>query len=148
MNTYEIDGKIYVQKPLVLAQIKQMTGVIAKVMQLGGFDLNAGPLGLIDTLGDELPTAMAIVLTPEGTDPRTKDIPALAEILELHMTLEQGVQVITDFFDCNPILLLLGKLQGMIGSIKKAIPTKTGLTSSPASLQAEISPKETQSSGA
>lgn len=148
MFSYVINGITYIQKPLVLGQIRQITSVIKKIAEGGGLPTGGTPFEWIEILGDKLPLALAVVLTPEGGDPRSKDLAALGDELEFNILPDQVIQVVTDFFDCNPIHSLLAKLQGLTGSIKKVAQTmKTGLTSSSASSQEEISASEKQSSG-
>jgi len=144
--SYEIDGRTYIQKPLVLGQIRQMMKLLEGVVIPSGVDT----LGLISVLGDKLPLAIAIVLTPEDVNLKDKDIQSLAPELEFEMPPELAIQVIEDFFDCNPLPSLLERLAGMAEKITSQMKRRngTGLKNSSASSEAEISQKETVSSGA
>ena len=139
---YDIGGKVYVQRPLVLGQTRQLLRVLDGLALPGNLEVRS----LIETLGESLPAALAVVLTEEGKSPKDKDIEALAAELEFSITLEQTAQVIEDFFDCNPLPSLLDKLTkaaGNIGAGMKATALKNSASSSPA----ETSAAGTESSG-
>ncbi|MEK6531258.1 MAG: hypothetical protein AABZ23_02050 [Deltaproteobacteria bacterium] len=104
---YEIAGKVYVQKPLVLGQIKQMLNL------LKGVALPADPdaLNIAAALGDRLSNALAVILVEEGTRLRDKNMDKVSEELDESMSLELAAKVIEDFFLINPILSLLKKAE-------------------------------------
>lgn len=144
---YEIGGKKYIQRPLVLGQVRQLM----KLLQGLVFPKDINTIELIALLGDRLPQAIAIVLTPDGVNLKDKDINAIASDLEFEISPETTIEVIENFFDCNPIPSLLEKVSGMAQKIGKAMikeQMETGSTPSSVSLLEETSPKETQSSGA
>jgi hypothetical protein len=148
MYTYTINGVTYIQKPLVFAQIKQLTSVIGNIASQGGIDVDSGAVGLIEALGDNLTYALAVALTPEGTNLRDKDLEKLADEIEYNILPGQILQAVTDFFVCNPILSLLEQLQGMTGSIRNQVTSvKTGLSSLSASSPEETLPGGKSSSG-
>lgn len=140
---YEIGGKAYIQKPIVLGQIRQLTNLLKGVVMTG--DINAA--GLISVLGDKLPQAIAIVLNPAGEHLKDKDVNALAKEIEFEISPEQAIEVVNDFFTCNPIPSLLQKVSGMAEKITAKMK-ETGLSKSASSSQAETSPSEMLSSGA
>jgi len=114
MYTYEINGKKYVQKKLVVGQIGQLAQLLSGVRFMA-----TDPLGLIAALGESLPEALAIVLIPEGTHPADKNM------TEMHRDMyesdpDDALQVINDFFDCNPLPSLLQKVTGLIEKFNKA----------------------------
>lgn len=142
---YEIGGITYIQRPLVLGQIRQLVNAIKGLVIPADIDT----LGLISALGDKLPLTIAIVLTPEGVAIKDKNIHALAQAIEFEISPEQVIKVIEDFFACNPIASLLASIGKMTESISRAM-TKTkdaGLTDSSASLPEETLQSETISSG-
>lgn len=143
--TYEIGGKTYTQRPLVLGQISQLMSLMKGLIIPHDIDT----LGLVSLLGNKLPQAVAVVLTPEGVSLKDKDVNALTAELEFEISPEQTIQVVEDFFVLNPIVSLLERLSGMTEKISKAMikTTETGLKSSSAPLPEEILPKETASSG-
>lgn len=128
---YEIGGKKYIQRPLVLGQINQLMKLLQGVVIPSGVDT----LALVSSLGDRLPRAIAIALTPEGASLKDKDINALAEELEFEISPEQTLQVVEDFFVCNPIPSLLEKIGDMAGKITSQMKRRNGdgLTNSSAS---------------
>ena len=141
MYEYKIAGKVYIQNPLVLGQIRQLMHLLEGLKIPRGIDT----LGLIAILGGKISQAIAIVITLEGTSPKEKDISVFASEIEFELSPDITMQVIEDFFDCNPIPLILERL----GKIAEAITKKMqiGSKSSASSSQGEISPKEMPSSG-
>lgn len=148
--TYEIGGEKFVQRPLVLGQVRQL---IAEISPLGGVNPDAGKAEIIAALIQcgQLERVLAVVLTPEGEDLRNKNIDALALEIEFGITPETIVRVIEDFFDCNPTASLLEKLVGVIAKVRQQLPDlktiPTGSNLSSVSLPTETSPDETPSSG-
>ena len=117
MFTYEINGKRYVQRPLVLGQLKQLTEVLKGLAWTSGTDLT----DIIALVGGRLPSALAVVLTEEGALPGKKDIPSLAKELEDALDADTAIKVVEDFFTSNPVASLLERLRGLAGKM-----TKTG----------------------
>jgi hypothetical protein len=141
---YEIGGKTYVQRTLVLGQTRQLLGVVRFIKLPGDLEIRS----LIEALGPHLPGVLAVVLTEEGKSPRDKDLEVLAAELEFSITLEQTAQVIEDFFSCNPLPSLLDKLTQAAGKISAKIgKPKTESNPSASSSQAETSAAGTESSG-
>ncbi|HBE45742.1 MAG TPA: hypothetical protein DDW17_09975 [Deltaproteobacteria bacterium] len=137
---YEINGKRWIQKPLVIGQVKQLISIIGHLKIPGNIDIP----GLIALLGEELPRVIAIILTPEGMSLREKEIDTLEKELEETLYIETAIQVIEDFFDLNPIALSLERLTGAIEKIQsQMIQSKSSSVSS----QEETSQKETKSNG-
>jgi hypothetical protein len=152
---YEINGKTYVQKKLVLGQVKQLQKLLKEVKFAG----SVTTMDFITSIGERLSEALAIVLIPvsveaprrdenlSGFEPlRNKNVLELASELEDGMDLELAMQVINDFFVCNPIASILEGFNAMLEGIGKGI-AKTGLTNSSSSSAAETLPKETPSNG-
>lgn len=143
MFKYIIDGKTYIQKPLVLGQIRQLIG------HLKGLEIKPGSsgVGIVFELGDQLPAALAIVLVEEGKSPKREmeEIKQFSEELEYLIDGDTTVMVVEDFFVCNPISSILER----IGRLKKFLTAKnpTGSKNPSSSSPEEISPKETPSSG-
>lgn len=134
MFEYEIGGKKYIQKPLVLGQIRQMMNIMQGVV----IPDDADTLRIIAALGDKLSKAIAITITPEGVAVKDKDINSLAAEIEFELSTETTVQVIEDFFSCNPIASLLERLGGIAEKITSQMD-KTGLKKSASSFQEETS---------
>lgn len=149
--TYEIGGKKYTQRALVLGQTRQLKNVIEGIVipkGIKGMGETELMLAIVGVVGDKLPDALAVVLTPEGVELKDKDLKALAREIEFAIPPDQAFQVIEDFFDCNPIASLLERLSGAIGKIAEKIPAMgSGSKILSASSPAEISREETVFSG-
>ncbi len=142
--TYTIGGKKYIQRPIVLGQIMLLAQLWKYMPAIPDFR----PQTLIATLGLKLPDALAIVLLPEDgkiTDKRDEGkLRFLADELSFSIEPETIVQVIEDFFDCNPIAFLFEKLSGATEKLMQQVKTIKGTESQPSSVS---SPGETLPGG-
>lgn len=139
---YEIAGKVYVQRPIVLGQLKQLMGIMRGTILPK--ELNA--TGVIAVLGEKLSEAVAVVVCEEGTSLKDKDVLRLAGELEFNIEPELALKVIEDFFICNPVSSLLERLTGVMEKVNLSM-AKTPSTGSSASLPKETSQSKTPSSG-
>lgn len=139
---YVIGEKTYIQRPIVLGQLRQLLNLLQGIV----IPKDVNTMGLIAALGDKLSQAIAIILTPEGMKLKDKDIKKLATEIEFEISLERTIQVVEDFFGCNPIASLLEKLNTIIDKITERIQ-QTGSKNSSVSSVMETSPSETVSSG-
>ena len=137
---YEIDGQTYVQKPLVLGQVRQLLDALEGIT----IDPAVGTLGIVRALGNRLPQVVAIVLTQDGQSPAGKDLEAAAEGVGFNISPEQVLEVLEDFFVCNPLSLLLDRLAGFI---EEVTPKIIGSINSSASSPEETSLSNAKSSG-
>lgn len=128
---YEFGGKVYVQERLVWGQVRQIASALRGVSFQGEVTIP----GLIDLAGDRLSTILAIVLTEEGASMKDKDLVELAAEIESVIPIETVMQVVEDFFICNPMASVLEKLTGLIGGVQKQVE----------SLQSQIPKMETES---
>lgn len=149
VKRYEINGKTYLQRSLVLGQIRQLTEAMAGVAIPPGSDFG----DVAGMLADRLPHCAAAVLQPEGVRHEDKDLDALAAEFAEHLDLTTADQVIDDFFALTPATVLtrlLGRIQGVFAGMRLGVAAATmgGLTSSSSSLPEATSPSETPSSGA
>ncbi|MEW6670228.1 MAG: hypothetical protein AB1427_00910 [Thermodesulfobacteriota bacterium] len=133
---YRIGPKTYVQKALVLGQVMQLYNVLKGI----NFAAVRSAPDIVPLLGEQLPAALAVVLTEEGQSPRDKDLAALANDLEFEISPEQTIKVIEDFFGCNQVHLLIEKLGLASRNIMANLPT---LKPSSSFSAGETSPKET-----
>ena len=142
---YTIGGVCYTQAPIVLGQSIQLSKV------LKGLDGVLTDLtSFIDIIGDKLPLLMAIVLTPEGENLKEKNIYELAEVLSFEADLDITEQVVSDFFICNPITLLLERIEaatGAVGVIMGRLMLKFFSSTYASSLEEATSQAEIKSSG-
>ncbi len=81
---------------------------------------------IISVLKEKIPQALAIVLCEKGEKLKDKDIESFAEELKFAIDLDLTMEVITDFFGCNPIVSLLKKLRGQAEKIKATIMGSDG----------------------
>ncbi len=141
---YTIGGKKYVQKKLVLGQIRQLTNLLDGIAIPENSDTTAWVLAL----GSKISEALAIVLTEENASLADKDLAQNTKEIEFNIEPELVVEVVEDFFGCNPIASILGKLTGMIGNVVETTEKMTGLKDSASSSPGETLPDEEKSSGA
>lgn len=137
---YQIGDKTYIQRPLVLGQVRQLLDLLQDIIIPGNIDI----MGIVRLLGDLLPEALAIILTEKDHPLKGKNIAELATEIEFAIAPEQCAEVIENFLSCNPTASLLERLAGTASSITTAL---TGLKNSASSLPAETSPDEMKSSG-
>ncbi len=111
---YEINGKNYIQKPLVWGQTRQLIKLLKDLeIPMDGVSV----VDLVEIIGDKLPEALAIVLAEEGQSLKDKDVKALASTFEFDIPLHIMVKVIEDFFECNPTASYLEMVAKLIGGI-------------------------------
>lgn len=141
MKEYVIGGKKYTQSQLVLGQYRQLLDVIE------GVKLAGNATDLMATLGDKVPFAAAIVLTPVKPwpwsllyTPQRKNVARLAKRLSNSLDVDTSFEVMADFFTCNPVQRMMETLAGSI--------QRNGLNQPASTSPAETSPKEEKSSGA
>jgi len=142
-NRYEIGGKTYTQRPLVLGQWKQLLKALKGVK----IPITNDPFVLVEALGDKAPELMAIVLQEEGTRLQDKDIIKLTAELDFAVSPRLILTILDDFFVGNEVFSLLEEISTrMTESIAKAIEMSSTNSASP--LPAETLPGATTSSGA
>jgi hypothetical protein len=128
---YEIGGDIYIQRPLTLAQIKELIALLKDF----NIPLSSGPVGIIDALGEKVPVALALILEEQPHFfPRLtafirkwsgkNTLTARAGKLEGSITLDQTLEVIDHFFALNPIASLLKRFESMTAQIGVAMTMK------------------------
>ena len=114
---YAVNDKLYIQKPLVLGQIGQVTELVRDIEIPESINSH----DLITLLGNKLPAAVAILLTPVGTKMKDKDTPALTEEFQEYMDIETAMEVMDHFLSLNPIASVIEKLTGMMTAVKTAM---------------------------
>ncbi len=139
--TYVIDGKTYVQRPLVLGQIKQLVSILENM----SVDIFVNEMEMTKLLISNAGPAIAVILTEEGTSPKDKDVQYLAGELEFAIDAETITRVIQDFFACNPVALICEKVAGMVKTVQRTM--ETGSTGSVSSSREGISQSGSRSSG-
>lgn len=113
IKKYEIEGKNYTQKKLVLGQYKQFIELFEGTLIPDEFDIPT----LLYILKDKIHTAIAIALIPENISLRDKNVEELANELEFSLTEDTIFEVVSDFFDFNDLNLLVKKLNQLIDKV-------------------------------
>lgn len=123
---YDIGGQKYRQEELVWGQVEQLLDII-KDLRLSAFTTPA----IVAALGEKISEAVAVVLIPADTTitAKTRDIKGLANELRFVLKPDQIIQVVEDFFACNPIPSLLERVSGAVETIRPKLTTATGLSS-------------------
>lgn len=112
---YMIGDKEYIQKPLVLGQVRQLVNLLKRVSLPS--QINAG--NIVIALGENLPEALAIVLIEEGIPLKDKDLAVVQREIEFAVSPEMAIEIVSDFFTITPIASILGKLSEATGEITK-----------------------------
>jgi hypothetical protein len=152
---YEVEGRKYTQKKLVLGQIAQLMELlkettIPSLLLLSrdndnpGLSINAD--GISRLLGEKLPRAVAIAIAEEGVPLADKDLDQLESHVRWNFDPETTMKVVEDFFTCNPIVSLLEMYVGMMKKMKESI-VKTGSKKSVSCSPGETSRSAAGSSG-
>jgi len=147
---YVIEDKTYIQKSLVLGQIKQLTKLLKGIAWPQQLDVVA----IIEAITEVLPDALAIVLIEKGKDSakelKNKDLVTMKEEFEFSVSSELIINIVNDFLSCNPINSMWSLMRGVISTTYTA-PQKpqivekseTGSTSTLSTSQEETSLEET-----
>jgi hypothetical protein len=152
-NTYQINGQTYWQDTLVLGQAEHLTPL------LDGLSMPDGNIQVvIKAMGPKLYRALACVLVQEGQTQQdlvtALDQGKLEELAARHRNQcrwDVAVQVVTDFFDCNPVTTLpalLMSINRIMGSttagvllaaetLRPSMPSSVPETSASAPVSAE-----------
>ena len=114
---YQINNKTYIQRPLVLGQVRQLLSC------LKGVELpeSLNPLTIATALGDRLARTLMVLIFEEGKSPKRtdKELSELAEEIEFQMALEIVMEIIVDFFECTTVSALLNSLSRITGQASK-----------------------------
>jgi hypothetical protein len=147
MFEYEIGGRKFVQKALVLGQVKLLITTIKGVT----LPRDATPASLVIALGDKVSDVLAIVLSEEGIPLKNKKLRDVQDLIEEHLSIEQSIGMVEDFFDCNPIASISEAMIGLAKKVEQVMTAKVSKepsTESASPLVEETLPSETISSGA
>jgi hypothetical protein len=140
---YEIGGNTYVQRPVVLGQLRKLAPLVNGIVA----SMEPSATGLLAALGGKMPSALAIVLIEDGADVREvmeeERCKERASFFEWTVDSIIAIEVVSDFFECNRASLLSEKLGSLTKYLVSLIPSKP--SSSP--LPEETSSVGTQSSG-
>lgn len=149
VKTYEIGGKTYEQRELLLGQWRQISELFKDLeLPAGGSRMRQ----LIEGLerAGKLDRALAIVLVEVGGTPRDKDLDAIEREIPFALTPQQIAEIIDDFFTCNPVSSILSRLGAVLAKVVAIVTgamREIGSKKSASLFQVETSQGETPSSG-
>jgi hypothetical protein len=135
--SYQIGGRKFSQQALTPGQWKQLIPLL--------FDLKIPPqidsLSIIVLLGDHIHRALAVILREKGGKLKDKDLETLTEFLAEETDALTTLEVVEDFFACNPMTSISGKLELLQKTIRNLLPLTAppGSTKLSSSSPAEIS---------
>jgi len=149
IRKYQIGNKTYLQRPVVMGQLGLLLPLLESV-HITETGMQAG--NILAALGRNLPRALAVVLIEDGTSVREAmhDLDARTEEMQWAMSPETALEVIEDFFDCNPISSIAQRITGAAERVRERTQTQAGnrsLRDGSTSSAVETSPGGTQSSG-
>jgi hypothetical protein len=121
---YTINGKGYVQKPLVLGQIRLLIA-----LSEGRVFNDFSPFALVATFSDCLPELLAIILTPEGEEVDTKDIKSMMKEFS-SMYVDTAMEVAADFLSFRRNLAIISNLKILAAKLSETMGAMTGGTGS------------------
>lgn len=113
-KTYLINGRSYVQRPLVLGQLLPLCKMLETV-EIRSFSVQ----GIVSAFGQSLSTALAVLLIPKGDTVRGRDLETIAAELDEHMSAETALEVVADFLSFNPASSILEKVKEITGAFQK-----------------------------
>lgn len=126
---YEIGGATYVQRPVVLGQLRELAPLVSGMAA----EMEPSATGILAAIGGKVPEALAVVLVEDGAnlreameEERRKE---RAATLEWVVDPETAFEVIADFFECNPTSSLSEKL----GNLTKRLTSLTETSKPPSS---------------
>lgn len=126
MKSYEIGEKKYVQRAVVMGQFDMLLPILTGIPLREGIDV----MEIVAALQGKIPDAMAIVLVEpnlsiqDAMEP--ENFAARVKHLTWNMDPEKVVEVVTDFFECNPISSISSKIKARMGSLQEKLsPVQT-----------------------
>ncbi len=142
---YTIGGKSYVQRALVMGQVDQLLGILEGINLSG----SVNPLDIKKALGEKIYLGLAIILVEEGKTPKRgpDEIGEIADRIQWSILPQQEIEVIENFFDCNPIVSIVERLPEIAKGLITGLLGITSAMRSSSSARATSS-GETKSSGA
>lgn len=115
-NSYQINDKTYFQYQLVLGQINQLLSVLKDLPLLA-----PTPQTILLSLGEKIPVALAVILVPEGSKVKDRDLKAIEDDM-YYCPADVVMQVFNDFLSLNPISLFRDKINSLKAMLLKEIP--------------------------
>jgi hypothetical protein len=146
VKTYTIGGTRYVQRSIVLGQLRLLMPVLA------GIEIQTGSSAeLISVIGGRLPEALAVVLAEEGEALREAMHPERLEeragALAWSMTPDAALEVAEDFFVFNRVSSVGERIAAAVEALRRNMREETGSSTRSSSFPEATSPEETGSCG-
>lgn len=129
--TYEIKGRSFYQKELVLGQLELLVDLLKDL----GLEKGLTNLQILKSLGGKMPQAMAIVLLEEGQSSNrieikedgkpieVEEIKKLTPFFANNVNISLALKVIVDFFVCTPMTNIMQTLATLIPATQNPVPT-------------------------
>ncbi len=129
-KTYQIGNKTYIQRPIVMGQLGLLLPLLESVRIT---ESGLQPGAVLAALGRNLPRALAVVLIEDDLSVREamNDLDARTDEMQWAVSPETALEVIEDFFDCNPISSIARRIREVSERIKQradAQASSTGLS--------------------
>jgi len=138
---YEFGGKHYLQYPIVLGQLRLLIPIISNLELSPG---DSAVVELVRALGDKLHRVMATLLVEPNQSVRVamQKIDERQADLEWSMLPESCIEVLEDFFECNRLSSLFGKIKEAAEKVTHQVK-KTSSSAQSSVLPVETSAAET-----
>ena len=147
VKSYEIAGKVYEQRELVLGQWRQLNRILGDIP----LPEKINPRSLVQAIADHIHMVLAVILVEKGMAVVDKpiDLEPLAHHLEFSMTDDQVAEVIVDFFTEHPIASVLNTIDRVAKRVMRSLleNQETGLKQPSSSLPEVTGQNGTASSG-
>jgi hypothetical protein len=147
IKTYEIGEARYVQRPIVLGQLRLLMPVLTGIEIKTGFAVE-----LISVIGGRLSEALAVVLAEEGEvlreAMRPEKLEKRSEELAWALTPEAALEVAEDFFVFNRVSSVGERIATAMEALRRNMSEGTGSNTRSSFCPEAILREETSSSGA
>ena len=94
---YEVGGKTFIQRPMVLGQAQQLLALLKGLPLPGSFQLMA----VMVAVGDKLHDLLAIVLVEKDKKPAEKKPEETAAFLAENLPADMAMDMVADFLSLN-----------------------------------------------
>lgn len=130
-KTYNIKGRVFQQKQLVLGQLELLVDLLKDV----GLEKGLTNLEILKVLGGKMPRAMAIVLLEDGCtmnkvemkeDEKAVEVEGIRKLTDFfanNVDISLALKVIADFFVCTPMTDIMQSLASLIPATQTLNPT-------------------------
>lgn len=96
---YEIAGKVFYQKKLVLGQIKQISKELTDFV----FPEELNVVSIFKLLGGKASKVISIILIEDGVSLKDKNVDSVEEFIDENIEYDMALEILKDFFLVNTI---------------------------------------------